>query len=790
MSQEPRITPSISAPAPVQQAEDLLSQNALDYHEFPKPGKIAVLPTKSMVNQRDLALAYSPGVAAPCVAIQRDPANAARYTNRSNLVAVVSNGTAVLGLGDIGPLASKPVMEGKGCLFQKFAGIDVFDIEVAENDVNKLVEVIAALEPTFGGINLEDIKAPECFEIERRLRERLNIPVFHDDQHGTAIVAAAAVLNGLEVVGKRIEEVKLVCSGAGSAAIACLDLLVNLGVRRENIWVTDSKGVIYEGRGHGMDPQKERYAQATEARTLADIMAGTDIFLGVSSGGVLKPEMVKAMAAKPIILALANPDPEIRPEIAKAARPDCIVATGRSDYPNQVNNVLCFPFVFRAALDVGATAINEEMKLAATRAIAALAKKDVSDVVSSAYSRQDIRFGPEYLIPAPFDPRLITAVAPAVAEAAMKSGVAMRPLEDLRAYRNRLEGFVYRSGAIMQPVFAAAAKARKRVAYAEGGDERVLRAVQVVVDEGLANPVLIGSPEAIRAKIGKLGLRLTEGVDYEVVSVDDEARLTDLAEDYHQLRRHHGLTRDVARAEMGGNNTLIGAMLSRRGETDGLICGTQGTYEAHLKHVVDVVGRKPGINTLAAMNAVMLPNRTVFITDTYINENPTAEQIAEIALLAADQVRRFGTTPRLAMLSPSSFGNAQTSSAVKMRDALELIRSRAPDLEIEGERNDDKALIKGTPDWELPGSGLTDGANLLVMPNLDAACITFNVLKAAAGQGITVGPILLGARHPVHILTPSSTVRRITNMTAVTAANAEMAVRDLSPSRGAHQPDV
>jgi malate dehydrogenase (oxaloacetate-decarboxylating)(NADP+) len=758
-----------------QSAAEALNQSALEYHRYPRPGKIAVLPIKGMTNQRDLALAYSPGVAAPCMAIHADPSAAALYTSRSNLVAVVSNGTAVLGLGNIGPLASKPVMEGKGCLFQKFAGIDVFDIEVAETDTDKLVDIIASLEPTFGGINLEDIKAPECFEIERRLRERLKIPVFHDDQHGTAIVAAAAVLNGLEVVGKQIEDIKLVCSGAGAAAIACLDLLVGLGIRQENVWVTDSKGVIYAGRGQGMDPQKERYAQQTDARTLGDVMPDTDVFLGVSMAGVLKPEMVQVMADKPLILALANPEPEIRPEAAKSVRPDSIIATGRSDYPNQVNNVLCFPFIFRGALDVGATTINEEMKLAATRAIAALAKEDVSDVVSAAYGRRDIRFGAEYLIPAPFDPRLITAVAPAVAEAAMTSGIAMRPLEDLKTYRERLQGFVYRSGTIMQPVFAAAAKARGRVAYAEGEDERVLRAVQVAVEECLAHPVLIGRPDAIRAKVGELGLRLAEGHDYEVVNVDDEAHLTELAEDYYQLRRRQGLARDTALTEMRRNNTLIGTMLVRRGEADGLLCGTHGTYEAHLKHVADVVGRKPGINTLAAMNVVMLPNQTVFITDTYINENPTAEQIAEIALLAADEVRRFGVTPRVALLSHSSFGSAQTASAVKMREALELVQSQAPDLEVEGEMHGDAALNKGILDRVFPGSRLTEAANLLVMPNLDAANITFNVLKAVAGQGITVGPILLGAKRPVHILTPTSTVRRITNMTALTSVDAAMA---------------
>jgi malate dehydrogenase (oxaloacetate-decarboxylating)(NADP+) len=759
-----------------QSGTEALNQSALEYHRFPRPGKIAVLPIKGMTNQRDLALAYSPGVAAPCMAIHADPAAAALYTSRSNLVAVVSNGTAVLGLGNIGPLASKPVMEGKGCLFQKFAGIDVFDIEVNETDPDKLVDIIASLEPTFGGINLEDIKAPECFEIERRLRERLQIPVFHDDQHGTAIVAAAGVLNGLEVVGKRMEEIKLVCSGAGAAAIACLDLLVGLGVRRENVWVTDSKGVIYQGRGQGMDAQKERYAQATEARTLADVMPGTDVFLGVSMAGVLKPEMVEAMAENPLILALANPEPEIRPEAAKAVRPDCIVATGRSDYPNQINNVLCFPFIFRGALDVGATTINEEMKLAATRAIAALAKEDVSDVVAAAYGRRDIRFGSEYLIPAPFDPRLITAVAPAVAQAAMASGIATRPLADLKAYRDQLQTFVYRSGTIMQPVFAAAAQSSKRVAYAEGEDERVLRAVQVAVEEGLAKPLLIGRPDVIRARATELGLRLEEGRDYQVVSMDDEVLLSKLATEYYQICRRQGLARDAALVEMRRNSTLIGAMLVRGGEADGLLCGTFGSYDTHLRHVVDVIGKRAGTNTLAAMNVLMLPKQTLFITDTYINENPTAEQIADIALLAAEEVRRFGVTPRVALLSHSSFGSARTVSAAKMRGALGLIQARAPHLEVEGEMQGDAALNKGILDNVFPGAGLTAEANLLVMPNLDAANITFNVLKAVAGQGITVGPILLGAAKPVHVLEPTSTVRRITNMTALTVVEAAMRV--------------
>jgi malate dehydrogenase (oxaloacetate-decarboxylating)(NADP+) len=754
--------------------EDQLNQSALDYHRYPTPGKIAVTPTKGMTNQRDLALAYSPGVAAPCLAINRDPLTAYDYTAKGNLVAVISNGTAVLGLGNIGALAGKPVMEGKGCLFKKFAGIDVFDIEIDETDPEKLIEIIASLEPTFGGINLEDIKAPECFTIETRLRERMKIPVFHDDQHGTAIVAAAALLNGLEVVGKRIEEVKLVCSGAGAAAIACLDLAVGLGVRKENIFVTDSRGVIHEGRLGSVDAQKARYAQATDARTLADAMPGADVFLGLSTAGVLTPEMVKTMAEKPIILALANPDPEILPEAAKEARPDCVIATGRSDYPNQVNNVLCFPFIFRGALDVGATTINEAMKLACVRAIAELARAHVPDVVATAYGRHDIRFGPEYLIPRPFDPRLITTVAPAVAEAAVQSGVATRPLQDLRAYRSQLQRYVYTSGTIMQPVFAAAAEtgAARRIAYAEGEDPRTLRAVQVVVSEGLARPVLIGRPQAIAAALGELGLRLEQGRDYDVASLDDEAELARMGEAYYGLMRRRGMTPDGARAEMRRNATLIGAMLLREGRVDGLLCGTFGDYRSHLQHVANVVGLAEEADAFAAMNLLMLPKQTVFVCDTYINPDPSAEQLAHMALLAAEEVRRFGLTPRVALLSHSSFGSADTASARKMREARVLLERRAPDLEVEGELHADAALSKRVLDRVFPGSRLTAEANLLVMPNLDAANITFNALKIVAGEGVTVGPILLGAAKPAHILTPTSTVRRIVNMTALTVVDA------------------
>jgi malate dehydrogenase (oxaloacetate-decarboxylating)(NADP+) len=754
-------------------SDELLIKAALDYHRFPMPGKITVLPTKDMTTQRDLALAYSPGVAAACLAIKDAPIEAANLTTRGNLVAVISNGTAVLGLGNIGALASKPVMEGKGCLFRKFAGIDVFDIEINETDPDKLVDIVASLEPTFGGINLEDIKAPECFIIETKLRERMKIPVFHDDQHGTAIVAAAAILNGLKVVDKRIEDVKLVCSGAGAAAIACLDVLVGLGLRRENIWITDSKGVVYAGRTQGMDEQKARYAQSTEARTLADIMPGADIFLGVSMAGVLKPEMVQTMAEKPLILALANPDPEIRPELAKEVRPDAIIATGRSDYPNQVNNVLCFPFIFRGALDVGASRINEEMKLAAVRALAELAQAEQSDVVTAAYGAQDISFGPDYLIPRPFDPRLITKVAPAVAKAAMESGVATRPLADLEDYRRSLQRFVYTSGTVMQPVFAAAAESgRRRIVYAEGEDDRVLRAAQVVVDESLAMPILVGRPETIRQKIQALGLRLEPGRDVEIASFDDQETHAEAAEAYYQQRKRRGLSRDVAAAEMRRNSTLIAAMLVCSGKADGLLCGTFGTYRNHLRYVAQVIGLAEGAHGFAAMNLLQLPRHTVFICDTYIHLDPTAEEIAEMAVLAAAELRRFGQTPRVALLSHSNFGTANDASARKMRDALELVHGRAPDLEVEGELHADAALSKPLLDRIFPDARLTAEANLLIMPNLDAANITFNALKVVAGQGISVGPILLGAARPVHILTPTATVRGIVNMTALTAVAA------------------
>jgi malate dehydrogenase (oxaloacetate-decarboxylating)(NADP+) len=754
--------------------EDQLAQAALDYHRFPTPGKVMVQPTKAMTNQRDLSLAYSPGVAVPCLAIRDDPRTAYDYTAKGNLVAVVSNGTAVLGLGNIGAIAGKPVMEGKGCLFKKFAGIDVFDIEVDETDPDKLVEIVAALEPTFGGINLEDIKAPECFLVEQALRQRMKIPVFHDDQHGTAIVAAVALLNGLEVVGKRIEDIKLVCSGAGAAAIACLDLAVGLGVRKEKIWITDSKGVVYAGRKEYMDDQKARYAQPTEARTLGDIIEDADVFFGLSAGGVLKPEMVARMADPPIILALANPDPEIRPEDAKAVRPNAIIATGRSDYPNQVNNVLCFPFIFRGALDVGATTINEEMKLACVRALAALARAEQSDVVAAAYGTHELRFGPEYLIPRPFDPRLITHVAPAVAEAAMTSGVATRPIKDIEAYRRSLQRYVYTSGTVMQPVFAAAAEGgTQRVVYAEGEDERILQAAQVAVDEKLARPILVGRPDVIASKIKDLGLRIAPERDVEVASFDDEALVAGAVETYYELGRRKGVERDAAAAEVRRNGTLLAAMLLRAGRADAMLCGTFGRYLDHLRYISEVIGLRSGTDGFAAMNLLQLPRHTLFVCDTYVNRDPTAEQVAGMTRLAAEAVRRFGLKPQVALLSHSNFGSDDNDPAArKMRDALCILQESDPELEVDGEMQADAALSKDILDRALPDSRLTGAANLLIMPNLDAANITFNALKVVSGEGVTVGPILLGAAKPAHILTPTSTVRRIVNMTALAAVAA------------------
>jgi len=749
-----------------------LSTAALEYHAQPTPGKIAVVPTKGLTNQRDLALAYSPGVAAACEEIVRDPGAAGRLTARANLVAVVTNGTAVLGLGDIGPLAAKPVMEGKGVLFKKFAGIDVFDIELAEKDPEKLIEHIAALEPTFGGINLEDIKAPECFFIERRLRERMRIPVFHDDQHGTAIVVSAAVLNGLTLLGKRLDEIKLVTSGAGAAALACLDLLVSLGLPREHIWVTDIHGLVYEGRDVEMDEIKARYAQKTALRRLAEVIEGADVFLGLSAGGVLKPEMVAKMAARPLILALANPMPEILPEEVAAVRSDALMCTGRSDYPNQVNNVLCFPFIFRGALDVGATTINEPMKLAAVRALAALAREESSEVVALAYGGEAASFGPEYLIPKPFDPRLIVRIAPAVAEAAMASGVATRPIADLAAYRDKLDNFVYQSGFVMKPVFAAAKRAPRRVAYCEGEDERVLRAVQAVRDEGLAWPVLIGRPEVIVQRVERAGLRLEAGRDFEIVNPDADARYRELWQEYHRLRGRQGITPEVAKQRLRSDTTLIGAMLLRRGDVEAVLCGTVGKHAKHLNQVRDVIGLKPGASCFAAMNLLLLPGHTLFICDTYVNEDPDAELVAQIALMAAEEVRRFGLTPKVALLSHSSFGSVASNSARKMARARELIAERAPELEVDGEMHGDAALSEEIRQRLYTDCRLRGAANLLIMPNVDAANIAFNLIKELNGDGITVGPILLGAARPVHILTPTATVRRLVNMTALAVVDA------------------
>ncbi|MEJ8835636.1 NADP-dependent malic enzyme [Ramlibacter sp. AN1133] len=767
--------PNDTPAKPDKQAELRLA--ALDYHEHPTPGKIQIAATKQLVNQHDLALAYSPGVAAPCEEIVRDPNNAFKYTSRGNLVAVITNGTAVLGLGDIGPLAAKPVMEGKGVLFKKFAGIDVFDIEIAEKDnLDKLVDVIAALEPTFGGVNLEDIKAPDCFYVERKLRERMKIPVFHDDQHGTAIVVGAAIMNGLKVVGKDIRKVKLVTSGAGAAALACLGLLLKLGLPRENIYVTDLAGVVYKGRKELMDPDKEQFAQETSARTLMDVIKDADVFLGLSAGGVLKPEMVKQMGAHPLILALANPNPEIDPEAAKAARPDCIIATGRTDYPNQVNNVLCFPYIFRGALDSGATTITLEMEIAAVHAIAELAQAEQSEVVAAAYTGQQLSFGPEYLIPKPFDPRLMLKIAPAVAKAAAESGVALRPIADMDAYREKLQTFVYASGTTMKPIFALARSApKKKVCFAEGEEERILRAAQVLTDEHVARPTLIGRPEIIKQRIEKFGLRLQEGRDYDVVNTDFDERYRDFWQTYHRMTERKGITAQVAKIEMRRRLTLIGAMMLQKDYVDGLICGTWGTPDLHLRYIDQVIGKRPGVKTYAAMNGLMLPNRQVFLVDTHVNYDPSAEQLAEITRMAAEEMLRFGLKPKVALLSHSNFGSSNQPSAIKMRDTLELLREQAPWLEVDGEMHGDIALDAHGREQLMPHSTLSGEANLLVLPNIDAANISYNLLKTAAGGNIAIGPVLLGAAKPVHILTASTTVRRIVNMAALTVADANAA---------------
>jgi malate dehydrogenase (oxaloacetate-decarboxylating)(NADP+) len=745
---------------------------ALEYHRYPKPGKISIAPTKALTNQQDLSLAYSPGVAAACDAIVEDPAEAANLTSRSNLIGVVTNGTAVLGLGNIGPLAAKPVMEGKAVLFKKFAGIDVFDLEIDEPDADKLIDMIAALEPTFGGINLEDIKAPECFYIEKKLRERMKIPVFHDDQHGTAIVVGAAILNGLHLLGKDLSKVKLVTSGAGAAALACLDLLVMLGIPVENIWVTDLEGVVYVGRTKLMDPIKDRYAKVTDARTLGEVIEGADVFLGLSAGGVMKPEMVARMAPNPMIMALANPTPEILPEDVKKVRSDALIATGRSDYPNQVNNVLCFPFIFRGALDVGATTITDEMKMAAVKAIAELARAEASDIVAAAYGENVSGFGPEYIIPKPFDPRLIVKIAPEVARAAMESGVATRPITDFDAYRQQLNNFVWQSGLVMKPVFQAAKQSPKRIIFAEGEAERVLRAVQTVVDEGLCRPILIGRPEVVVDNIERFGLRLRPEIDFEMVNPDSDPRFDQLWSHFHTLMERKGVSVDYAKREVRRRTTLIGALLLKFGYADGMICGTYGMHSLHLKFIETVLGRQKGVRNFYTMNLLSLPGRTVFLCDTYVNYDPTPEQVVEMTRLAADEVRRFGIQPRIALLSHSSFGTDSSPTAEKMRKALVMLHTEHPDLDVEGEMHGDAALDAGIRKQVFPNAKMGEDANLLIFPTLDAANIAFNLLKTAAGEGMTIGPILLGSAKPVHILTATATVRRIINMTALTVVEA------------------
>ena len=755
---------------PLSEAEQALRDAALEYHRSPLRGKIAVNALKPLANQRDLSLTYSPGVAYPCLEIARDPLTAADYTSRANLVGVITNGTAVLGLGDIGPLAGKPVMEGKGCLFKKFAGIDVFDIELAERDPDRLVEIIAALEPTLGGINLEDIKAPECFTVERKLRERLKIPVFHDDQHGTAIISCAALINSLELTGKAIGDVKVVCSGAGAAAIACLDLMVSLGVKAEKIYVADSRGVIHTGR-ENLDETKRRYARRTEARTLADVCHDADVLLGCSAAGVVTQDMVRVMARQPIILALANPEPEIRPELARAVRPDCIIATGRSDYPNQVNNVLCFPYIFRGALDAGATRITEEMKVACVREIAQLAKAEISDEVAAAYRGQDLSFGPEYIIPKPFDSRLILRIAPAVAAAAARSGVAERPIEDLDHYRQTLTRYVTHTGTFMRPVFTAARNGSARIVYAEGELESVLRAAQAVVDEKYGRPILVGRPDVIAQRVAKAGLRLRIGEDVQVVDFPGEAVTDERWQDFHDLMGRNGVTPEMSRTVLKRSRTAVASMLLRRGEADAMICGVAGRYDAHLEKIDQIIGREEGAPCLASMNVVMLPEVSLFITDTFVNEDPDADTLARIAKMAATEMKRFGVVPKVAFVSHSCYGSSERPSARKMRRARERFAELAPDIECDGEMHGDAALIPEIRERFLLKPTLEGSANLLVMPNLDAANILFNVLKVTLGHGVTIGPVLLGAAQPVHVLTPSATVRRIINMSALAAAD-------------------
>ena len=750
-----------------------LREAALEYHRYPTAGKIAVQPTKGLSNQIDLALAYSPGVAYACHAIVDDPGTASLYTSRANLVGVITNGTAVLGLGNIGPLAAKPVMEGKGCLFKKFAGIDVFDIELAENDPDRLIDMIAAMEPTLGGINLEDIKAPQCFYIEAKLKERMSIPVFHDDQHGTAIISSAAILNALKVTGKKIGEVKVVCSGAGAAAISCLSLWCDLGVQRENIIVCDSKGVVYVGRDENMEPTKARYARTTDARTLSEALDGADVFLGLSAAGALEPDMLRRMARQPIVFALANPTPEIMPELAREVRPDVLMATGRSDYPNQVNNVLCFPFIFRGALDVGATGINEQMKMACVKALAAMAQEEVSDEVAMAYPGEHLSFGPEYLIPKPFDPRLITTIAPAVAQAAMSSGIATRPIADLPAYREKLREFVYRTGVGMRAVFSAARRGRKtRIVYPDGEDERILRATQTILNEGLTSPILIGRPDVIAARLERIGSKLRVGTHFEVVDPNSDQRYKECWTTYHQLRKRQGVTIDIAKTRLRSDNTIIGAILLKLGYADGMICGLSGRFAHHLRQVDEIIGKAPGCSTMAAMTHLLLPGRALFLCDTHVNEEPDAAQLAEIALMAVDAVRRFKIRPKVAMLSHSNFGSSQSASASKVAEAARIVRARAPDLEVDGEMHGESALSEAIRRQSDPESPLSGEANVLVMPNLDAANISYNLLNVTGGEGMSVGPILLGAARPVHVLAPTSSVRRVVDMTALVVVDA------------------
>ena len=753
-------------------SDENLKRMALDYHRYPIPGKLEIAATKPLGNQLDLALAYSPGVAAACEAIVDDPAEAAFMTGRQNLVAVISNGTAVLGLGAIGPLASKPVMEGKAVLFKKFAGINVFDIEVDEMDPDKLVDIICALEPTFGAVNLEDIKAPECFVVEKKCRERMNIPVFHDDQHGTAIVTGAAILNGLRVIDKKFEDIKLVSTGGGSAGIACLNLLLTMGVKRENVWLVDHLGVIYEGRKEEMNPEKASYAQKTDARTLDDVIDDADVFLGLSAGGILKPDMVKKMSAKPLILALANPVSEIDPDEAKKANPNAVIATGRSDYPNQVNNVLCFPFIFRGALDVGATTINEEMKIAAVRAIADLATAESSEVVAQAYKGEELKFGADYLIPKPFDLRLIVEVASAVARAAMDSGVATQPIEDFELYREKLGRFVFRSGMLMKPIFERACQEKKRLVFAEGEDERVLRAIQVVVDDGIADPILIGRPDVIAKRIENLGLRIQEGRDFSLTNPESDPRYDEYWRGYHEIMRREGVSPDLARTIIRTNSTVIASMMMHRGEADAMICGTYGHYAWHVGHVLDVIGKAEGVRDVSALSCLIVNKGTFFMCDTHVTHDPSMEEIVETTIMGADAVRRFGLEPKVALISHSNFGNGTTPTAIKMREAVKILRERVPDLEVDGEMHADAALDQANRDRVFPGSCLTGVANLLVFPNLEAANGAFNLLKAA-GDGLPVGPLLVGAAKPVHVVTTSISARGLVNMSALAVVDAQ-----------------